>query len=180
MRYSGAVSQGNASLAHQPLRRWVLGHRKPQQRAAVDGQEQEMRMLLKAIVGTTEINRCNLLHAGKSSRSAMADPAGIRLTRSRATRRQCLAVAENCRRGACRPHYGRESAAVSCHLTSRGRPINTPTAEHCPRDAGHGQCRSINKYRFLSSPELGNQFILISILTPRRARLIPWRSRWNF
>jgi hypothetical protein len=25
----------------------------------------------------------------------------------------------------------------------RGRPINAPTARHCPRDAGYGQCRSI-------------------------------------
>ena len=25
----------------------------------------------------------------------------------------------------------------------RGLPIYTPTARHCPRDAGHGQCRSV-------------------------------------
>jgi hypothetical protein len=34
MRYLGAVSHGNASvidLVRQPLRRWVLGHRKQQQ-----------------------------------------------------------------------------------------------------------------------------------------------------
>jgi len=27
--------------------------------------------------------------------------------------------------------------------TVRGLPINTPTAKHCPLDAGHGQCRSV-------------------------------------
>jgi hypothetical protein len=44
----------------------------------------------------------------------------------------------------------RRAAPGGCELPrshalelERGRPINAPAAGHCPRDAGYGQCRSI-------------------------------------
>jgi hypothetical protein len=46
----------------------------------------------------------------------------------------------------------------------RGLRINTPTAGHCPRDTGNGQCRSITSICFLISPQFENQFILSSNL----------------
>jgi hypothetical protein len=67
----------------------------------------------------------------------------------------------------------------------RGQSINAPTAGHCPRECGRGQCR--NKHLFLISPQLESIYLnldeasagseALKFPAPRRKH---WRPRWNF
>jgi hypothetical protein len=46
-------------------------------------------------------------------------------------------------------------AAVSCRVTDRGLPVNTPTARHCPRDAGTGNAVQYQAFVFNFRPNFG-------------------------
>jgi hypothetical protein len=60
-----------------------------------------------------------------------------------------------------RPPRGRDHTLDNA---DRGLPTNTPSAGHCPRaGGGHGATPLNTKHLFLISPELWDQFDLISI-----------------
>src|SRR5262249_5948919 len=83
MRYFGAVSHGNAfsDLACQPLGRRVAGHRKPQQLPTFVAENKTCEELLKRNrrnheqINTTRSPPYDC--EGRSSKSAMADPAAV-------------------------------------------------------------------------------------------------------